>query len=193
MTDSPGQNVNVKLLGPNPWAALLIIGVLTLGLGVWLILSRQMALTTVAVLLAIGLFLNGLSELVFAPDRSKPVIGYVLGALLLAGGVVVLLQPGTGLRVLATVIGVILVAVGVFQAASALYEREEVAHWAWLLVFGLVTVAVGIAAIVWPDVTIRVISILFGIRLIIVGGGAMSLGWALHSLRDTSDASSAPD
>jgi uncharacterized membrane protein HdeD (DUF308 family) len=193
MTDSPGQNVNVKLLGPNPWAALLIIGVLTLGLGVWLILSRQMALTTVAVLLAIGLFLNGLSELVFAPDRSKPVIGYVLGALLLAGGVVVLLQPGTGLRVLAPVIGVILVAVGVFQAASALYEREEVAHWAWLLVFGLVTVAVGIAAIVWPDVTIRVISILFGIRLIIVGGGAMSLGWALHSLRDTSDASSAPD
>jgi uncharacterized membrane protein HdeD (DUF308 family) len=159
---------------------------------VWLILSRQMALTTVAVLLAIGLFLNGLSELVFAPDRSKPVIGYVLGALLLAGGVVVLLQPGTGLRVLATVIGVILVAVGVFQAASALYEREEVAHWAWLLVFGLVTVAVGIAAIVWPDVTIRVISILFGIRLIVVGGGAMSLGWALRSLRDTGDAPSAP-
>lgn len=184
MSDSPGPNFNVKLLGPNPWAALMIIGVLTLGLGVWLILSRQMALATVAVLLAIGLFLNGLSEVVFAPDRSKPAIGYALGGLLIVGGVVVILQPGTGLKVLATVIGVILVAAGIFQAASAVYEREEVAHWAWLLAFGLVTVVVGIAAIVWPDVTIRVISILFGIRLIIVGGGAISLGWALRQLRD---------
>jgi uncharacterized membrane protein HdeD (DUF308 family) len=181
--DGSVPNVNVKLLGPNPWVALMIIGVLTLGLGVWLILSRQMALATVAILLAVGLFLNGLSELVFAPDRSKPVIGYLLGGLLIAGGVVVVLQPGTGLKVLATIVGVILIAAGVFQSASALYEKDQVSHWAWLLAFGVVTIVAGIAAIAWPDVTIRVISIVFGIRLIVVGAGAISLGWALRQLR----------
>ena len=185
MTDDRDPTVNVRLLGPNPWLALLIVGLLTLGLGVWLIMSRQMALTTVAVLLALGLFLNGLNELVFAADRSRPVIGYVLAVLLIVGGVVVLFQPGTGLRVLAAVIGAILIAVGLFQAGSALYEREEMRHWAWMVALGALTVVVGILAISWPDVTIRVISILFGIRLIIVGGGAIALGWSLKQVPST--------
>lgn len=171
------------MLGHNPWAALVVIGLLTIGLGVWLILSRQMSLTTVAVLLAIGLFLNGINELAFARDRTKPAIGYTVAALFLAGGVIVILQPGTGLRVLATVIGVILIVVGVFQGASAAIEREQMHHWGWMLAFGIFTTLVGIAAIAWPEATIRVIAILFGIRLIVVGGGAIALGWALHGAR----------
>ncbi|SRR5581483_3048138 len=42
-------------------------------------------------------------------------------------------------------------------------------HWGWLLAFGIVTVAAGIAVLVWPGRTLVVIAVLFGIQLIVTG------------------------
>jgi uncharacterized membrane protein HdeD (DUF308 family) len=174
------EPVNVEVRGPNPWLPLVIIGVLTLGLGAWLIISSivgtNFSLGVIAVLLAIGLFLNGLSELAWASDRSKPWIGYLMGALFIVGGVIVILRPGTGLSALAVVIGIVLIVVGVFQTAIGLMSRDELRHWAWVSVFGLVTIGIGIAAIAWPEATVRVIALLFGIRLLVVALGTIGVG-----------------
>ena len=42
-------------------------------------------------------------------------------------------------------------------------------HWGWVLFFGIVTVLVGLFAIVWPDRTLQVIAVLFGIQLVVAG------------------------
>ncbi len=42
-------------------------------------------------------------------------------------------------------------------------------HWGWVLAFGIITVAVGIAALVWPGRTLVVVAVLFGIQLIVMG------------------------
>jgi uncharacterized membrane protein HdeD (DUF308 family) len=42
-------------------------------------------------------------------------------------------------------------------------------HWGWLLAFGIITVLVGLAALVWPGRTLVVIAVLFGIQLIVMG------------------------
>jgi uncharacterized membrane protein HdeD (DUF308 family) len=42
-------------------------------------------------------------------------------------------------------------------------------HWAWLLAFGIVTVAAGISAVVWPAITLLAAAIVFGVQLIIAG------------------------
>ncbi len=42
-------------------------------------------------------------------------------------------------------------------------------HWGWLLAFGIVTVAVGICAVVWPGITLLAAAIVFGIQLIVAG------------------------
>ena len=42
-------------------------------------------------------------------------------------------------------------------------------HWGWALFFGLVTVAAGIATLVWPGKTLVVIAVIFGIQLIVTG------------------------
>ncbi|HEV2371346.1 MAG TPA: HdeD family acid-resistance protein [Streptosporangiaceae bacterium] len=42
-------------------------------------------------------------------------------------------------------------------------------HWGWALAFGVLTVAVGIVALVWPGRTLLVIAVLFGIQLIVAG------------------------
>jgi len=42
-------------------------------------------------------------------------------------------------------------------------------HWGWVLFYGVITVAAGIAAIVWPGETLLVVAVLFGIQLIFSG------------------------
>jgi uncharacterized membrane protein HdeD (DUF308 family) len=42
-------------------------------------------------------------------------------------------------------------------------------HWAWLLAFGILTVALGICAVVWPSITLLAAAIVFGVQLIVAG------------------------
>jgi uncharacterized membrane protein HdeD (DUF308 family) len=42
-------------------------------------------------------------------------------------------------------------------------------HWGWVLFFGIVTVLAGLFALVWPDRTLQVIAVLFGIQLVVAG------------------------
>lgn len=185
MSTTP-EPVKVEVRGPNPWLAIIILGSLAGLLGIWLTISAiagtRFSLAWIAFLLALGLFLNGFAELAWAADRESPVVGYVLGALFIVGGVIVVLQPGSGLRALSVIIGIVLITVGLAQGAVAVAGREELRHWATLAVFGVLTVAIGIAAIVWPDVTIRVIALLFGIRLLIVALGTISVGVTFKNL-----------
>lgn len=52
-------------------------------------------------------------------------------------------------------------------AASALGKLGG--HWGWLLAFGILTAAAGIAAVVWPGITLLAAAVLFGVQLIVAG------------------------
>jgi len=65
-------------------------------------------------------------------------------------------------------------------------------HWGWLLTFGIITIAAGIIALAWPDATLVVIAVLFGVQLMVAGifrfisafavgdeGGGTRVLWAL--------------
>ncbi len=42
-------------------------------------------------------------------------------------------------------------------------------HWGMLLVFGVLTVAAGLCAVIWPGITLLAAAIVFGVQLIIAG------------------------
>jgi uncharacterized membrane protein HdeD (DUF308 family) len=42
-------------------------------------------------------------------------------------------------------------------------------HWGWALFFGLITVAAGIATLIWPGKTLVVVAVIFGFQLIVAG------------------------
>jgi uncharacterized membrane protein HdeD (DUF308 family) len=42
-------------------------------------------------------------------------------------------------------------------------------HWGWLLAFGILTASAGIAAVVWPGITLLATAIVFGAQLIAAG------------------------
>lgn len=161
--------VDVDASGPNLWIIWLVLGVLSTAVGVWLIFSPEAAVFTLALLLAIGLFFNGLGEMAWAGDRRRPWVGYVLGALFVISGIVVVVWPDIGLRALAIVAGIALLTVGLFQAAAAVVERDELRHWGWLAALGAITFVAGFLALVWPKITVLVLALILGIRLTVFG------------------------
>jgi uncharacterized membrane protein HdeD (DUF308 family) len=106
----------------------------------------------------------------------------VLGGLFLVAGVVVLLRPGKSLWFLAVVVGIAVITTGVMQVAVAFMDRERIRHWVLLAVLGVVGIVVGILAIVWPDITVWVLALLIGVRLLIFGVVQLAIAFGLRSL-----------
>jgi|SRR4029453_1283650 uncharacterized membrane protein HdeD (DUF308 family) len=42
-------------------------------------------------------------------------------------------------------------------------------HWGWVLAFGIVTLVLGLLVLAWPDRTVVVIAVLFGLQLVLAG------------------------
>jgi uncharacterized membrane protein HdeD (DUF308 family) len=55
------------------------------------------------------------------------------------------------------------------QADAADMLGQVGKHWGWALAFGIVTLAAGIATLVWPDKTLIVIAVVFGFQLVVTG------------------------
>ena len=51
--------------------------------------------------------------------------------------------------------------------------------WGWALFFGIVTVAIGILVMVWPEETLKVLAVLFGIQLLVMGVYRLVLSFAV--------------
>lgn len=180
--ESMDAQVEVVGVSKHAWIIWLVMGILSVGIGIWLIFSPEAAITTLAILLSIALFLNGLSELVTAGDRLHSWVGYVLGAMFLIAGLVVLLRPGKSLWFLAVVVGIAVITTGVMQVAVAIMERERIRHWVLLALLGVAGIVVGVLAIVWPAITVWVLALLVGIRLLIWGVLQLAIAFQLRSI-----------
>jgi len=122
-----------------------------------------------AILLALALFVLGLGELVFASGRPRPWVGYVLGAVFLVAALVTVLRPGKSLYFLAVFVGASMILTGVLQLALALFDRQDIEHWVVLAVIGVVGIVAGVLAIAWPHITIWVLGLVVGLRVLFFG------------------------
>lgn len=161
------------------WWAFLALGAVAAVLGLILILDLFAAVTTLALLVALGLVVTGLDELVSA-GRYHSTLGVVAGAVLVVGGLVAAVWPGITLWVLAFVTGVALVVSGAARIAGALALRVE--GWGWLLFGGILSLVVGALALAWPEATILVLGLLLGIRMLLFGIAEIMFGLALHGV-----------
>lgn len=164
------------------WILWIILGVISTILGVWLIFSPNAAAYTLAILLAVGLFFNGIGELAFARDRPRPWLGYAVGAVFVLGALTVVVNPNIGLKALAVLMGISLLVVGLFQFAAAVVDRDAIAHWVFLAFLGALTFVAGFLALVWPRVTIFVLALILGIRLTLFGLTQIIIGANLRKL-----------
>lgn len=96
------------------------------------------------------------------------------GLLAIVLGILTLLMPGVSLASLILVFAAYMLADGVLGIVAAVRAARRHERWGWLVLEGLLDIGAGIAALVWPGLTIIVFVALVA-AWAIVSGGAMAL------------------
>jgi uncharacterized membrane protein HdeD (DUF308 family) len=104
------------------------------------------------------------------------ILSVLFGAVVLS-----LVLDWVGLFTVALFVGIFLIAWGVLHILAALLDRP--AHWVWHLIGGGLSVAAGVLAIAWPDVTLFVLAVIIGWSLIVWGILDLLSAFATYGLR----------
>lgn len=165
------------------------LGVLAAVLGVTIVFRPTASLGVLALLIGAGFVLTGGLELVAARDAAAPPRWRVaLAVLWIAGGVVVLLAPGLTVRAVALAVGLALLVNGVLQVVSGCFGAGTADARVTSMLLGLAWIVFGGLALAWPDITLLVVGVAFGARLVVDG---LLAAW--RALREPSAPPDAPD
>ncbi|SFI49279.1 Uncharacterized membrane protein HdeD, DUF308 family [Microbacterium saccharophilum] len=152
-----------------PWLRA-VIAAASVVLGVVIVIRPTSALGVLAVLLGGGMILAGILE--FAPTEDESERAWwrtVAAAGWLLGGVFILLWPGITVRAVAVLVGLLLILSGALGVIAAFRRGRtwdaRVADGA----FGASGIVFGVLALFWPDITLLVVGVVFGARLIMDG------------------------
>jgi uncharacterized membrane protein HdeD (DUF308 family) len=104
------------------------------------------------------------------------VLAVLFGAVVLS-----LVLDWVGLYTVALLVGVFLMAWGVFHILGALVDRPR--HWLWHTIGGVLAVGAGVLAVAWPDVTLFVLAVIIGWSLIVWGVLDILSAFATYGLR----------
>lgn len=180
MTDRPLPALARSL----PWPARLVVGILAVGLGLGLVTKPLSSLSALAIYLGITALVVGVGEL--ARERRDR-IGLVVGGGWVLLGLICLVLPDRALDSLPTVVAIALVVSGALRALRARAGSLDARIATGLL--GLAEVVLGVVALAWGDLTLLVVAVIFGIRVVLVGA---DLVWDAVSRRDREAVADAP-
>jgi uncharacterized membrane protein HdeD (DUF308 family) len=164
------------------WWLFLLIGVISVAVGVTILAKPGDSLATLAVIAGIFLLVDGLLELAAAllhGTQSRAMVA-LLGVLTVIVGVLLIRHPIEGVVAVALLIGIWLMTVGVLRVVAA-FEVEE--YRGWNIVAGVIELIAGIVIVSDPNIGFATLALLVGIAFIVNGSGMFALGWNLRALR----------
>lgn len=161
------------------WWVLLLIGTLSIVVGVIVLLKPSHSLTTLAVITGVFIVLASISELVIALFAEHGAVAALVGVLGIVIGILLIRHPTHGVLAIALLIGIWLVAVGVIRLVSA-FALE---HRLWSVIVGLVEIVAGIVLVSSPKIGFATLALLVGIAFILNGMSVFALGWVMHRVR----------
>ena len=171
---------------------LIVVGLLTLAVGVFFVASPHETLKVFTVIGGILLLVDGLLAIIGAlvgVSESRGLLAMV-GVLSVIAGVVLIKKPFQTLLVLVVILGIWLVVVGIARFVSAFSLREDRGT---NIFVAIVDVIAGIVILSWPKPSLATLAVIFGIVLIIRGALFVYAGWLAHKLgRDPGSGSVAP-
>ena len=164
------------------WKAFLFEGILLAVLGIAALILPPLASLAVAIVLGWMFLISGIGGLIVTYwARSTPGFWWSLisAALAVLAGMLLLARPMQAVLTLTIVLGAYFLAEGVATIMYALEHRRELSgRWSWLLISGLVDIAISFMVITGlPSSAEWAIGVLVGINLLF--GGASLIGMAL--------------
>lgn len=152
---------------PRPVAA--VVGVVAILLGGWLAVRPFASLAVLLFLLLLGLAVAAASELSDLPEQpALRRIAYARAGVYAVAALALMLWTGAGVRAALVVVGISLVLTGVLELFQA-RTMTGVERWNTGL-GGLASVVFGVLVLSWPGVSVIVLGVLFGVRLVLLGG-----------------------
>jgi uncharacterized membrane protein HdeD (DUF308 family)/alpha-beta hydrolase superfamily lysophospholipase len=173
----------LRLIEGAPAPVALVIGFGVFLLGAFIVTRPLTSLWLLAVLVGISAIVSGVLGLAEAepepetggptPPGRTPRLWYrVICILWILGGVAVLVWIGRSIELLPTVLSVLLVLGGLGSLIGVTHGR--ISERVLAVASGVAQVVFGSLALLWPDLTLLIAAVLFGIRTVIYGG---SLIW----------------
>ncbi len=164
------------------WWLALLIGLLAIVAGIIVILKPSNSLSTLAVIFGIFILVDGIVALVGSLSRAVESRGLlaVVGALSVIAGVLLIRHPLGGVRAVALIFGIWLIAIGVARFVEAFEDPD---NRVWRILVALILVVFGIVIVAEPHIGYATLAIITGICLICYGVGMLGLGWAMHAMR----------
>jgi uncharacterized membrane protein HdeD (DUF308 family) len=163
------------------WGWFLFLGIIFIIGGTIAIIVPTYASMSLELILGWILVFSGIFQL-FHSFGSKKWGAFFLrffGSLLyLAAGVMLLLYPLGGLVTLTLLLAALLTAQGIFRIVLS-FQIKKVGNWGWMLVGGLLSLALGIMIYAqWPSSSLWILGLFLGIDLIFAGWTLVMLSMA---------------
>jgi uncharacterized membrane protein HdeD (DUF308 family) len=161
------------------WWVLLLVGALSVVVGVIVLLKPSHSLATLAVISGVFILLASISDLVIALFAERGAVAALVGVLGIVIGILLIRHPTHGVLAIALLIGIWLLAIGVIRLVTA-FALE---HRLWNFVVGLVEMVAGIVIVSSPKIGFATLALLVGISFILNGISLLALGWMMHTIR----------
>jgi uncharacterized membrane protein HdeD (DUF308 family) len=164
------------------WWLVLLIGVVSIIAGIIVIAKPSNSLATLAVIFGIFILVDGIVELGGALSTKTQNRGLlaVLGVISVIAGVLLIRHPLGGVRAVALLIGLWLMAAGLVRFVAA-FETPE--NRLWRIAAALVLGIFGVVIVASPHIGYATLALITGIGFICYGICMTALGWAIHALR----------
>lgn len=153
-----------------------LLGLAAVVLGIVLILRPFTSLTVLALLVGVAALIAGVSEFVEARAVRGRWLRILAGVGWCAAAVLVLAWPGITIQVLTVLVGCGLIVTGAVDALAGI--RGSTDERLTAVVGGLAGVVFGVLALVWPDITVLVIAVVFGARVVLFGAARLGAAFA---------------
>jgi uncharacterized membrane protein HdeD (DUF308 family) len=165
----------------NFWWLFVLFGVVTLGVGVFFVVSPHETLSTFTVIAGIFLLVDGVLAIlasIFSGGEGRGLLA-LIGVLSVLAGLVLIKKPFDTLVVFTLIVGVWFVAAGIVRFVVGLASPEGRGG---NMVTAVLDLIAGIVILSWPDLGLATLAVIIGIVLILRGVFFIVAGWQLHKL-----------
>ncbi len=164
------------------WQLELLVGVVTLALGIVLALHPSTSLNVVCVFIGILLIIGGVFHFVRALDRDEQHRAWVAiaGLLEVVIGVVMIRHLSLTKAAIGLLIGLVWIVQGVVALLAGAMSDVRGSR-AWVIFFGVVSLVAGIVVVSVPQSSVTALATLLGIWFIVMGLLEVIGGFVLRS------------
>lgn len=165
------------------WWLVVSLGVLSVVAGGIVIAKPSHSLKTLAVIVGIFVLLDGIAEFVLAFDRRTANRGLValLGLLDLVVGILLIRHPVTGVKAIALLLAIWLIAAGVVRVMIAFDTHGDRLG---RLVVAAIEIVFGIVIVADPNIGYATLAVLVGLAFIMNGLGMIAFGLLLRAVKN---------